>query len=97
MTNEIILITNQPLISVIIPVHNGGKHIEKCLDALIASSYSPIEIIVVDDGSTDDTGLLSRQKGATVFDSPNSQVRLLPEILGLNMQKEKYFSLLTQM
>ena len=70
MTNEIIPKTNQPLLSVIIPVHNGGKYIEKCLDALIASSYSPIEIVVVDDGSTDDTGLLSRQKGATVFRLP---------------------------
>ena len=70
VTNEIIPITNQPLLSVIIPVHNGEKHIEKCLDALIASSYSPIEIIVVDDGSTDDTGPLSRHKGVTVFRLP---------------------------
>ncbi len=70
MTNEIVSKTNQPLISVIIPVHNGEKHIEKCLDALIDSSYSPIEIIVVDDGSTDNTGLLSRQKGVTVFRLP---------------------------
>lgn len=46
---------SQPVVSVIVPVHNGSAHITRCLDALASSSYSSFEIIVVDDCSTDDT------------------------------------------
>ena len=46
---------SQPFVSVIVPVYNGSAHIERCLDALVSSSYSSFEIIVVDDCSTDDT------------------------------------------
>ncbi len=61
---------NQPFVSVIIPVHNGDKHIERCLDALIASSYPSFEIIMVDDCSTDDTVKIAQQKGAKVLQLP---------------------------
>ena len=44
-----------PLISVIIPVHNGERYLEQCLDSAIAQSLSEIEVIVVDDASTDRT------------------------------------------
>lgn len=43
----------QPLISVIIPVYNAEKYIKKCLETLINQTYSNLEIICVDDGSTD--------------------------------------------
>ena len=44
-----------PLITAIVPVYNEQRHIQQCLDTLIQQSYSPIEILVADDGSTDDT------------------------------------------
>lgn len=40
-------------ISVIIPVFNPGKHLRKCLDSIINQTYSNLEIILIDDGSTD--------------------------------------------
>lgn len=46
---------NNPLISVIIPAHNNEKTIARAIDSILAQSYSPIEIIVVDDNSTDST------------------------------------------
>jgi len=42
-------------ISVIIPVFNGVKYIKKCLDSLLNQELKPREIIVVDNGSTDET------------------------------------------
>lgn len=43
------------LVSIIIPVYNGEKHIKKCLDKLSEQTYKEIEIIVLNDGSTDST------------------------------------------
>ena len=42
-------------ISVIIPAYNAGKHIKMALDAILGQSLSDIEVIVVNDGSTDNT------------------------------------------
>ncbi len=57
----------QPFVSVVIPVYNGSKYLSKCLDAVSASSYKTYEIIVVDDGSADNSAEITRKKGATVF------------------------------
>lgn len=45
----------QPLFSVLIANYNNGKYITECLDSIVAQDYSPIEIILVDDASTDNS------------------------------------------
>jgi len=58
--------SEHPFISVIVPVHNGEKYIAECLEALRKSSYKSYEIIVADDGSTDNSADVCRSFGAKV-------------------------------
>lgn len=45
----------KPLISVIVPVYNGQDYLEGCIDSIEKQTYKNLEIIIVNDGSTDDT------------------------------------------
>lgn len=48
----------KPLVSIVIPTFNSAQYIERALSSAIAQSYSPIEIIIVDNGSNDETPML---------------------------------------
>lgn len=54
------MIEQHPLVSVIIPVHNGGRYLRAALESVFAQTYHPFEVIVVDDGSTDDSGVIAQ-------------------------------------
>jgi len=54
------------LISCIIPVFNGARYLREAVASILAQTYRPIEIIVVDDGSTDDTAEVVRNYGDQV-------------------------------
>lgn len=56
-----VFIMDNPLVSVIIPVYNCEKYIERCINSLLEQTYNNIEIIVVDDGSTDCSGAICQK------------------------------------
>jgi len=48
----------EPLISIIIPVYNAEKFLERCIYSILKQSFKNIQIILVNDGSTDDSGII---------------------------------------
>jgi glycosyltransferase involved in cell wall biosynthesis len=58
-------------ISVVIPAYNAARFLPRCLKSAFAQTLKPVEIIVVDDGSTDDTAAVAAGLGAIVLRRPN--------------------------
>ena len=82
------------LVSIIIPVYNGEKHIENCLYKLMKQTYEEIEIIVINDGSTDSKEYLKKEffkknKKIKVINKENTGVSDTRN-LGIKMAKGEY-------
>jgi chlorobactene glucosyltransferase len=61
VTSSLDLVSSTPRVSVILPARNEAAHIAECLRAIRASTWPDLEILVIDDGSTDGTGDIARQ------------------------------------
>ena len=73
------MMVEDTLVSVVIPVYNGERFIGRTLASALAQTYNPVEIIVVDDGSTDRTAILveaaaARDNRIRLFRTQNSGV-----------------------
>ncbi len=56
----------KPLVSCIVPVFNGERYLAEALDSILAQTRRPLEVIVVDDGSTDGSAAVVAKYGAEV-------------------------------
>ncbi|TAE54273.1 MAG: glycosyltransferase, partial [Oscillatoriales cyanobacterium] len=65
---------NQPLISVIIPAYNAEEFIAQTIESVLSQTYQNIEILVVDDGSTDTTAEIIKS-----FAQKDSRIILLQQ------------------
>ncbi len=55
------MLTNEPLVSVLMTAYNREKYIEEAIESVLDSTYSNFELIIVDDGSTDKTVEIARR------------------------------------
>lgn len=83
-----------PLVSVIIPVYNSEKYIESCIQSVISQSYDSLEIVIVNDGSTDTSRTIIEQYACLdsriiCIDKPNEGLPLARKT-GLDVATGKY-------
>lgn len=85
-----------PLISVIVPVYNVEKYLKRCLDSIRKQTYSNIEILLIDDGSTDQSGRIcddfaKLDSRVRVFHKENGGVSTARN-LGIEQAKGEYIT-----
>lgn len=68
------MLHSHPLVSVVVPVYNMAEYLEATLTSILASTYEAFEVIIVDDGSTDDSAVIAQR-----FAAIHSQIRLLSQ------------------
>jgi glycosyltransferase involved in cell wall biosynthesis len=59
-------VTDAPTVSFIVPVHDGARYLGECLASIRAQTIPPVEVLVIDDGSTDASGDVARAFGGPV-------------------------------
>ncbi len=78
------------LVSVIIPVKNGSNYLREALESLQGQEDVPLQIIVVDDGSTDDTPAIASSYGCEVVSHPVCKGQVAAKNTGLANAKGEY-------
>lgn len=74
-----------PLVSIIIPVYNTSKYIDKCLSSIISQTYNNLEVICINDLSTDD----SLQK-LNYWASKDQRIQVVNHRMNLKAGGKKY-------
>ena len=57
-TTETARVAPEPLVTVLLPVFNGETHLAAAIDSVLAQTYANLELVVIDDGSTDSTAAI---------------------------------------
>lgn len=84
----------QDLVSVIVPIYNMEKHLDRCLESILGQTYQNLEILLIDDGSTDGSleiinGYAERDSRVRVLHKENGGVSSARN-LGLEMMRGEY-------
>lgn len=85
-----------PKISVIVPVYNTEKYLRRCVDSILAQTFTDFELLLIDDGSTDSSGAIcdeyaQKDSRVRVFHKENGGVSSARN-LGLNKAKGEYIA-----
>ena len=85
-----------PLVSIVIPVYNGANYVREAIDSALAQTYKNIEVIVVNDGSADETGKIAESYGDKIryFYKENGGTSTALNV-GIKNMKGQYFSWLS--
>lgn len=89
--------SKDPLITIVVPVYNVAHYVKRCIDSLTEQTYKKLEIIIVDDGSTDDSGricdnLAKHDKRVVVYHKTNGGLSSARNF-GIKKAKGKYICL----
>lgn len=94
--NDFIDSENNILVSVIIPVYNIEKYLKRCVDSVINQTYKNLEIILIDDGSTDNSGTicddLALNDNRIIVIHHNNQGPSIARNKGIEIAKGEYIS-----
>lgn len=87
---------NTPLVSVIVPVYNAEKYLNRCVDSILSQTMTDFELLLIDDGSKDDSGRIcdeysEKDARVRVFHKPNGGVSSARN-LGLDNAEGKWIT-----
>ena len=70
-------ISIQDLISIIVPIYNAEKHLHRCIDSILAQTFTDFELLLIDDGSTDSSGAICDE-----YAQKDSRIRVFHKVNG---------------
>lgn len=80
---------SNPLVSIVIPVHNGERYIKESIDSCLDQTYENIEVIVVDDKSEDGTLDILKEYGDKITVLPIEKQNGLGNVINIGIRKSK--------
>lgn len=85
---------NQGLVSIIIPTYNYARYLPEAIRSCLDQSYKDIEIVVIDDGSTDDTRAIAAQYQSVIYVYQENQGVSIARNRGLHLARGEYVGFL---
>lgn len=87
---------NNPLISIILPVYNGEAYLAEAIESVLNQKYKPIEIIVVDDGSTDKSAEIVKRYSELKYFFQTNKGTASARNLGIQKANSSFLAFLDQ-
>lgn len=86
---------DRPLVSVIVPVHNGERYLASALQSILNQDYQPLEVIVVDDGSVDRSAEIARSYEIRYVYQSNQGAAMARNV-GVTVAQGEFYAFLDQ-